>query len=139
MTNLGPDLKSYEDLSDKQEKLLRQIHPDQFTVDGQPASSAFLPRASHAGLLSTRRQHIGAERAFREWIENHESRGTWGVTVGEVENASLRAFDDSNESDHPEGHASVDFNSLTTNGLQKRSARVLRDHAVKHGCLHPTS
>lgn len=125
-----------EGLSEKAEQLLRQVHPVQFTVDGGPSSAAFRPNRSDEGLLSTRREHIGAERAYTEWVVSHESAGTWGITVGDVDDASLRAFDDSTEPGQPEGHASVDFTGLT-NGAKVKSSRKLRERAVEGGCLHP--
>lgn len=122
-------------LENPDELLLRQVHPDQIKVDGDPSSSAFRPSRSDLGLLSTRREHIGAERAYREWSKDHLSAGTWGMSVEEIETVKLRAFDDSHEPGQPEGHASVDFQSQT-NARQNKTGRILRDLSVERGCLH---
>lgn len=128
----------YPVLADEAELLLRQVHPAQLQVNGEPDSSAFMAKSPHNFLLSTRREFIGAERAYREWVANHESVGTFGVSVGEINRVSLSAFDDSSAPGMPAGHASIDFRGISDSACRKR-ARKLRDQAVTRGRLFPES
>jgi len=128
----------HERLIDPAELLLRQVHPFQLLAGGKLSSVAFRPSSVDAGFLSTRREHIGAERAYREWKADHESAGTWALSVHEVENQSLSAIDDSSEVGQPEGHVSVDFNGNSP-GMREKKGRRLRDSAHQRGCLHPVS
>lgn len=123
------------EIPDRQEDLLRQVHPTQIQeVDGRPASSAFSPRPSDAGVMSTRRAWVGADIAHSQWLAaGRESAGTWGIRqVDFVE--ELFAYDDSHLPGAPEGHASIDFQQLSKN-QQKRVGRQLRDASCDRGCM----
>jgi hypothetical protein len=102
-------------LDDRNEVLLRQVHPLLYLEDGKLSSVAFYPSVVDEGLLSTRRAHIGAQDAYEQWILTHESSGTWGISVGELLDESLESVDDSSLPNTPEGHASVDFTHLSSN------------------------
>ena len=125
-----------EPLANPSELLLRQVHPAQLLSDGALSSVAFRPSALDAGLLSTRREHIGASQAFDDWAAHHETVGTWAVSVDDVDKRSLHAYDDSQEADQPDGHASVDF-TMHTPGACAKKGRHLRDAAQERGPLHP--
>ena len=98
-------------------------------VDGTPDSSNFIGKSNHGYLLSTRREAIGARRAFREWTQDRLSEGTWGIPVGAIIDNGLQAFDDSSRPGAPEGHASVDFRGLS-DGVARKKAKKLRDAAT---------
>lgn len=132
----GPPAATYPRITNLHEVLLRQVHPSQLLDDGRPDSSAFSAKPSHNYLLSTRREAVTAERAFREWCETNESVGTYGVSVGEAESQGLAAFDDSEEAGQPLGHASIDFRGRS-NGQVKQAGRKLRDAAAARGRLFP--
>lgn len=125
-------------LTDEAEVLLRQVHPDQVQENGVPDSSAFMAKAPHNFLLSTRREAVGARRAYEDWTETHASDGTYGISVGEIGQVALSAFDDSADEGMPEGHASVDFTDVPDSQARKR-ARKLRDAAVQRGRLYPSN
>lgn len=123
-------------LEDGSEILLRQVHPNHLFDDGSMSSVAFQPGPNDALRLSTRREALGAEQAFKEWTKTSESSGTWGVSVGEVHGTGLFALDDSAMPEMPEAHASVAFDGLSR-GRVKQSARKLRDAAQNRNCLYP--
>lgn len=123
-------------LTDVNEVLLRQVHPDQLQANGVPDSSAFMAKQPHNFLLSTRREAVGAQRAYEDWTAEHKSVGTYGVSVGEIHGQQLTAFDDSADDGMPEGHASVDFRGVS-DGQAKKRARKLRDAAVARGRMYP--
>jgi hypothetical protein len=119
----------------KSETLFRQVHPTQFP-NGQPSSEAFVPSEQDKFLLSTMREIVGPEEAHRRWTEDMEmqSVGTFGISVGEINEQGLTAVDDAEATSQPD-HASVDFSSITSKGARKRIGRRLRDAAVSRGCL----
>jgi len=79
--------------------LYRQISPGKMKVDG-PGKSNFLPENDRE--LSTRREAITAKGAHDAYIsEGGHSLGTWGVTVQEVHNTGLAAYDDEHLNDGP--------------------------------------
>lgn len=129
---------SHTPLIDVEEVLLRQVHPDQMQASGIPDSSAFMAKQPHNYLLSTRRESVGARRAYEDWTEVHDSAGTYGMSVGEIQAQQLSAFDDSADEGMPEGHASVDFRGVS-DGQSKKRARRLRDAAVTRGRLYPAA
>ncbi|TFD47557.1 hypothetical protein E3T46_17325 [Cryobacterium sp. Hh11] len=125
-----------EPLVNQSELLLRQVHPDQLLADGALSSVAFRPSALDAGLLSTRRERIGAAQAYDDWVVEHESVGTWALSIEDVDKRSLHAYDDSMDDDQPDGHASVDF-TMHSRGACEKKGRHLRDAAQERGPLHP--
>jgi hypothetical protein len=122
-------------LEDEAEVLLRQVHPLQYLVDGTLSSVAFYPSEDDQGVMSTRRQAIGAERACLDWLEDHESAGTWGVSVGEFAAHTVETTDDSSLPGQPEGHASADYTHMT-GGASRKKGRKIRDHAQDRGPLY---
>ena len=122
-------------LENEAEVLLRQVHPLQYLVDGKLSSVAFYPSEDDEGVMSTRREDIGAERACLDWLEEHESAGTWGVSVGEFATHTVETTDDSSLPEQPEGHASADYTHMLE-GARRKKGRKIRDHAWKRGPLY---
>lgn len=122
-------------LSNEAEVLLRQVHPLQYLVDGKLSSVAFYPSEDDEGVMSTRREEIGAERACLDWLKDHESAGTWGVSVGEFAAHTIEAVDDSSLEGQPEGHASADYTHMEERDRRKKG-RKIRDHAWARGPLY---
>jgi hypothetical protein len=122
-------------LKDQEEVLLRQVHPLQYLVDGKLSSVAFYPSEEDEGVMSTRREVIGAERACLEWLKTHKSAGTWGVSVGEFSEHTIETTDDSSLPEQPEGHASADYTHMG-DGARRKKGRKIRDHAWDRGPLY---
>jgi ribosomal protein S18 acetylase RimI-like enzyme len=122
-------------LRNESETLLRQVHPTQYP-NGCPSKEAFVPSERDKGLLSTLRETVGPEEAYRRWTEDQGriSVGTFGITVAEIQNESLTAIDDAEATSQPD-HASVDFTSVSSKGQRRQIGRRLRDAAVARGCL----
>lgn len=123
-------------LTDPDEVLLRQVHPDQ--VEGGGISKVpFLPRRGDNSMVSTLRGYVSPEEAYRRHTEDHghESVGTWGVAVGEGEEHGVPSWDDSCLPESPADHASLDYAQHPAVNQRARVARKLRDAAVARGCL----
>ncbi len=128
VTELSPNILTTQD-----EVLLRQI-PEIHFPDGVLSKQAFVPTPTDAGLLSTRREAVGAQRAYDEYCARGlNSLGTMGVTVAEVGAVGRWAIDDSTEA-APQ-HASIDMVGLTR-GEAERAARGLRDAAKARDWLY---
>lgn len=123
-------------LQDQAEILYRQVHPKQTKPDGSPASVAFVPTERDEDLLSTHRQRIGPDEAYRRWTEElgHQSVGTYGIAVGEAVGIGLRALDD--ETPAIPDHASLDFSEVPSKGEKRQRGRKLKEFAAGRGCLH---
>jgi hypothetical protein len=128
-------------LSDPQEMLFRQVHPN-FVRDGRPSSQAFRPTKKDEGKLSVARGSMtSAENAFRHHAERLQlpSAGTWGVLVGECIGLQLQTFPDPTSAP-PEpfadpAHAFVDFRELSNNQAEARGAKLARQAAMRD-CLY---
>jgi hypothetical protein len=133
-------------LTNADEVFLRQVHPS-WLPDGVLTSAAFKPSSKDNKLLSTLHGSVGAEEAHRRWVDQPDrvSAGTWGVTVGEVDNTSftrtldqqtvsLAALDDAEQRSEPD-HVSIDFRNLSKE-QRGQAARKLKDHAAARGCMH---
>lgn len=122
-------------LTDLDETLLRQVHPDHYP-DGVLSKSAFMPGSVDNGKMSTHRERIGAAEAYRRWTVDLQKRsvGTYGVTVGEIVSAGLVALDD--EDVEVPDHASVDFTPYPGRSKREQLARKLREKALDRGCLY---
>jgi len=100
-------------------------------VDG-PGKSNFLPENDRE--LSTRREAITAKGAHDAYIsEGGQSLGTWGVTVREVHNTGLAAYDDEHLNDGPPFHVTILFPDNLTRGKRERIAQTLREYAKHRG------
>jgi hypothetical protein len=122
-------------IDDLQETLLRQVHPN-FVVDARLTSQAFQPNRSDDGLLSVdRRQLIDPKSAYEAYLARGlDSRGVWGLLVGEFSDVGLRSFND--PIDDAPSHAVVDYSGLSGKPL-KRAATKLAAIARSRGKLYP--
>lgn len=123
-------------LVDVHEVLLRQVHPLQYLEGGKLSSKAFCPSEIDAGVMSTRREAIGADKACLDWLDTgHRSAGTWGVSVGDFQDSGIETVDDSNLPKQPQGHASADYTHLPSR-MQLKKGRIIRDAAWERGPLY---
>ncbi len=123
-------------LTDPAEVLFRQVHP-KWVDGGVPSSQAFAPTRKDEGELSIARAALTtAESAFKHYtmVQQMESAGTWGITVGEASDAGLSSFDDHRE-DVP-AHGFVDFRELGRRQAE-RKAKLLAACARTRGRLYP--
>jgi hypothetical protein len=131
-------------LSDDDESLLRQVHPN-FMRDGRPSSQAWKPMKKDEGLLSVARGALSDPKAA---FEHHTqvlgltSAGTWSVSVGECAAEDLKAYSDPLEatSSAPAdpAHAVIDFTSLSNSRVEAKATRLGRCASAR-GCLHSPS
>lgn len=119
-----PDFLDLEDgevqLDDEAEIVWRQCAPGCYddTTD-QPGATMFRPHQDDGNKLSgARSSRSSAKDAYehRTKVMQRESRGTWGVTVKEIEQVDSRAVDDSALLDpppaSPPGHTYFDLRHL---------------------------
>jgi predicted trehalose synthase len=124
-------------ITDRDEMLNRQVHPDLLHPVQIITSTAFTPSKSDAGMLSTLREAVAPSEAHRRWTEdlNRKSVGTWGVEVGEANDLDLICLDDACLPESPADHASVDFSASRSKGQLRQLGRKLRDASVARGPL----
>ena len=110
------------------------MHPQ----DGRILHPAFKPKPQERGQVSHLRGRVDAREAHRRHREelHLESVGTWGISVGEADDAGLRCFDDSALPGRPADHAFVEFGDDLTAPEVKRLARKLAAHAQARGPLY---
>lgn len=125
-------------MTDSTEVLLRQV-PFVQSKGGQPTSPAFRPSTDDHGALSTRREYIGPQRAYDEYnaLEGCDSIGTYGLSVGELQDEKLRSFDDGHLPENPEGHTSVYFDPEVRGKALVRLSKKLKELAEQRGRLYP--
>lgn len=123
-------------LTDPAEMLLRQVHPN-WVEDGVPSSQAFVPTKKDEGKLSIARgSTTSSEAAFKHYttVQQMESAGTWGVTVGEALEAGVNSFDE--PWDNVPAHGFVDFRGRTRRQAE-RNGKLLVARARVRGRLYP--
>lgn len=131
-----------EEFSDREEVLLRHV-PPAFFREERLSSQAFEPGSNDDGQLSVARGSLTtAEAAFALRVSAYgkQPAGTWGVSVGECEDAALKVRPDPLTSP-PEpvadpAHALVDFRGLSRRQSAAK-AQILVGHARLRGRLHP--
>lgn len=130
-------METPEPLDDGEENLHRQVNPS-WVHDGRVSSQAFRPTPKDNGQLSVDRASVcTAQESFDRFVANGwSSVGVWAVTVGETEDAGLKAFPDPD----PEGwtnpaHAYVHFSDLPKSQVKKK-AQVLAAHAHQRGRVY---
>jgi len=128
-------------LSDQDEVLFRQIHPDSLQ-DGEPASDRFRPSERDANKLSTDRSSLttAADAHALFTSTGKKSAAVFGLTVGEFLTESIPCVEDPVK-DAPEfpdnpAHALADYSAHERN-KQKVIAKRLKRLALARGCLHP--
>lgn len=128
-------------LTDNNEVLYRQIHPD--LLDGDvPASSNFVPKPSDNNELSVDRSSITtADAAFTLYTSGgYRSVAVYGVTVGEFHGEGIPCREDpvpqTPSTRANPAHAVADFTEHTAN-QQKKVAKRLKQKAIARGKLYP--
>ena len=132
-------------LVDEAEFLWRQV-PAAFMdkQTGVPSSQTFRPFAKDQGKLSVARGSVvsPAEARRRHQARGYNSVGVLGVTVSEVTEQTLSAWDDSAQPGVPQEHGYIDFRELPSKGKQERCAARLLHAALIRGWAeedHPTA
>lgn len=132
------DPNAYE-LTDESEQLLRQVHHTWLhPTTGAVTRLAFglWPKDTDGGL-STRRESLGAQTAYEEWIDQNGSLasvGTFGIPVADVIATQMRAYDDSHMPGRPTLHSRVDIRSYP--GDEKQAARKLQQATAGRSWLY---
>lgn len=136
MTRNWPSLETNEEqITDADELLWRQITKSLYDEDNRrPGLLACGPQAADVRKPSFTQRSVISAQDGRDWHQNHAasaSRGTWSLSVGDVEDAGLRAVDDSRrapepgEPEKPPGHAFVDYRPLTRQEMKDARAKLL--------------
>ena len=122
-------------LSDPDELLLRQVHPN-MQQDGRPSSLAFRPNRGDEGLLSSDRHSlISPKDAFEAYLASGRlSFGTWGILVGEYNVVGLAAFSDPVTNN--DAHAVVDFSDCSEKEARAYSKQLFKC-ATDRSMLYP--
>lgn len=127
-------------LSDVEELLWRQVHPDWMQA-GRCTSQAFKPTPKDKGQISVSQSSlVSAEDAFQFHIStlDLESAGVWAITVGDASSVGYAVLDDSQNPvpNTPPGHALIDARQ-ESGSRQKTLARALASAANDRGRIHP--
>lgn len=128
-------------LTDENELLFRQIHPD--LLDGDvPASTNFKPKKSDENKLSAdRSSKTTAAQSFELYTSSGlSSIAVYALSVGEFAQERVPCFDDpieaSGELKANPAHSIADFSEHTTS-QQDKMAKRLKQKAVLRGKQHP--
>ncbi|MBG0794197.1 hypothetical protein IYY11_12565 [Methylocystis sp. H62] len=128
-------------LTDEEELLFRQVHPD--LLDGDiPASSNFKPKPSDENMLSVDRSSLAtAEEAFDLYISNgRKSIAVYALSVGEFTGEKINCVEDPVEASEKmkanPAHAVADFSTHNVS-QQGKIAKRLKQKAVARGKQHP--
>jgi hypothetical protein len=110
--------------------------------DERVTSSAFKPGPNHRGLLSTRHERVGAERAYTEFRDaGCNTIGSWAVSANEVDGNGVcdgvHAYLDEFIDGAPDGHVSIDYNPSPTRADTLRIAKRLAEKATARGRQFP--
>jgi hypothetical protein len=123
-------------LTDETELLYRQI-PPVWVDDGIPSSQAFVPTKKDSGKLSIYLgSQISPEDAYKHYttVEGLKSEGSWGISVGELQQADLNSFPESLGNN--QAHGFIDFRGLGRKQCE-RKGKLLVARARDRGRLHP--
>lgn len=127
-------------LTDKNEVLYRQIHPEYFT-DGEPSSDRFKPYPSDNGFMSTDRASlISPVESHRMYVsQGKASAAVFGLSVGEFGNENIPCSADPVTDEAGvvtnAAHALADYNQHDPKKY-KLVAKRLKQLAMERGCLH---
>jgi hypothetical protein len=145
----GPEfapLEKGEELLDSPDELVfRHCAPGNFDeVTGKPTAMIFRATDRDAGKLSGARQSkTTAQKAseHRTKVLNMASRGTWAVSVAQIETAGSRAVDDSAllpiDPEPAPGHTYFDVRHQTTSRERDKFRSMMLIAANKRGRQHP--
>lgn len=127
-------------LTDGEEVLLRQIHPD-LMQDGEPASSSFRPKESDKNMLSVDRGALTTPAdAHALYTGNgYSSAAVYGVSVSEFESNGIPCesdpLDEADDIRANPAHALASFAGHGTS-KQKTLAKKIKKQAVARGILY---
>ncbi|WP_146078834.1 MULTISPECIES: hypothetical protein [unclassified Rathayibacter] len=126
-------------IEDADEVLNRQVHEANLDpISRRVRSVAFTPRWKQdepEGDMSHLRGAVSPQEAYQRFTAlGGESRGTWGISVGEAVALELEVADDSARDDRPEDHAFIRIEDGREG--KRRLARALAAHATNRGCLY---
>ncbi|WP_300486312.1 hypothetical protein [Flavobacterium sp.] len=125
--------------------LHRQIHPSwiqnnfiseqAFLTENDIASLAFTPsEKDHKKLSVYNGEKFSAQDSFNHYTQNYSSAGVLSVTFAEVSAIkNLNAYEDNMPFD---GHAVIDYSNIETPSQIRKSAKKLKNIAVKRGWTH---
>lgn len=136
MTHNWPSLEAGEaQITDRAEVLWRQITKSLYDEDNRrPGLLACGPQAADVRKPSFARKSVSTAQDSRDWHQDHaasSSLGTWSLSVEDVEDAGLRAVDDSQRAPEPgeparaPGHAYVDYRPLSKQQMKDARAKLL--------------
>lgn len=137
-----PDFLDLEDgeaqLDDPAELVWRQCAPGCYDEDtDKPSATMFRPHENDGNKLSGARSTRSTARAayeHRTRVMKKESRGTWGVTVEEIETVESRAVDDSALLDpppaSPPGHTYFDLRHLAEAHAERQARERFRSRLL---------
>lgn len=140
----GPDFEPLvageEVLEDPDEQYLRQCLPQHFS-GGQVSDLLFKQSSQDGGKLSGSRSSMCTPAEAYDFRVNtmcRPSAGTWGIAVGEIEDALSRVVDDSGSVNAPQppvppGHVYLDFRHLTARIDERRLRSTLAIIANRAG------
>ena len=134
-TSVPPLVSGEIEILNRDEVLRRQIHPHQMKQN-QITSGVFSTRSNK---VSTYRDAVvTAAEAHRIHTEEHgrETIGSCVVSVGDVQDAELRAVDDSALPDEHPSHAYIDMRGLGSSAKDK-AAKKLKRAALQNPIWHP--
>lgn len=131
------------------EILFRQVNPGWFAQDGEPSSQAFYPwREDDECCLSVdRASKTQADAAYTLFTAPRPagfggtSAGVWGISVQEVDDANVTAWDDPVDAcdDAPANlaHGVVDFSDHQSEKKKRNVGRILKVKALSRGRVYP--
>ncbi|WP_423597153.1 hypothetical protein [Roseateles sp. MS654] len=130
-------------LSDGDEVLFRQVHPNSLAL-GVPGSNCFMPTQADHHMLSLDRSSLTtAEMAHRLYTSaGRRSAAVFGLSVSEFRDSDIPCFEDPVTGHHtlPDNaaHALADF-SAHDRQHQKIVAKRLKRLAIARGCMFEAS
>ena len=125
--------------------LHRQIHPSwiqnnfiseqAFLTENNIASLAFTPsEKDHKKLSVYNGEKFSAQDSFNHFSQNYSAAGVLSVTFAEVTTIkNLNTYEDNIPFD---GHAVIDYSNIETPNQIRKSAKKLKNIAVKRGWTH---
>jgi hypothetical protein len=125
-----------EKLEDSDQLLWRQVRPE--WCDDGLSYQGFKPGSRDGKRLSTSQSSlISARAAYERHTQEYgrPSGGTWAISVGEAEEATVPAYDDGGIGDLPEDHASLYFGKKSRSQI-KSAAMRLAVFADERGCQY---
>jgi hypothetical protein len=125
-------------LTESDELLMRQVHPNNMLQEGRLWSGAFTPTKADAGLLSADRDSIISPKdAYERYLRMKslaQAGGSWGVSIIEFAAIGLECYSDPVAGN--DAHALVDFAKKDA-GKQKGLGKLAYSRAAARGRLYP--